>query len=603
VSEPTTLSIALRVRRWADEQKLTLLPEARVPGADAVELARLAALGGVVGAIAGGRTDRWPPELSAWCNAAPVPPSSLIDDIMLALDRDQDVLAAIYERTVTPRHRRQLGTFFTSPPLVEHMLDRAEHMLDRPPGVIVDPGAGVGAFTAAAARRWPKARVLAVDVNLVTLGLLGARLTYDGLEPQVNLILEDFLAWIAGPMTRDPEPWLYLGNPPYTRTQALDAETKARAATLTDGDVRSGHATLSTIFAAAIQSRLRSQDAMCLLLPAAWTHTQSARELREALWKKVWRPLELHRWPSRTRAFVGPGVTATVLSLGPARQRRQPYRFARAEIRGGSVDMSALETRSRQTPCPDPWPGGAGRRGARAAEATVPLSEFCRVRRGVATGANRFFFVSHEIATTLPTGIQRAGLMTLRGAQLERGELDLAAWVRLRERGAACILLDIAEADMADPAVATYIDSGEALGLHERYLCAHRDPWYSLEAMLPPDLIIGPLVARTMHVVRNTVAALPSNSLYGLYAKPDVHEPEIAALQAWLRGADGMAAVQAHGHRLPGGSCKLEPGSLRTLPVPLSILEQQDELSPPRSRGRPLGDESRQAGIKLIQGE
>lgn len=571
---PTNLSIALRIRRWADELRLPPLAEDSVPGADLAERSRLAALGGVVRIIAGARTQRWPAELAAWCDQAPSPPDSLAAEIVVALDRDEDVLAAIYERSVTPRHRRQLGTFFTSAALVEHMLDRADHMLDHSPAVVVDPGAGVGAFTAAAAHRWPDARILAVDVNLVTLGLLGARLAHEGLSSNVTLVHEDFLTWIARSPPGDLGPRLYLGNPPYTRTQALDANTKARAATLTGEDVTSGHATLSTIFAAAIQARLRAQDAMCLLLPAAWTHTRSARELREALWRKVWRPLELHRWPSRTRAFVGPGVTATVLSLGPDRARRQPYRFGRAEIRHGRVRVSALETRSRQTSCPDPWPGGAGRRDVVPTANTVALSELFRVRRGIATGANFFFFVSHEVASALPPSIQRAGLMTLRSLHLERDDLDLAAWVRLRERGAPCVLLDMSEPDAADPIVARYIAKGEEQRLHKRYLCAHREPWYALEPVDPPDLILSPLITHTVRVVRNTVAALPSNSLYGLYTKADVPETNVEAVRDWLAGRDGLAALQAHGHRLPGGSLKLEPGDLRSLPVPLTVLER-----------------------------
>lgn len=583
-SKPTTLSVALRVRRWADRQRMVPLPEARVPGADVVERARLAALGGIVRALVGTRTDRWPVDLAIWCTAAPTPPDPLIDDVMLALDRDQDLLAAIYERAVTPHNRRQLGTFFTAPALVEHMLDRAEHMLDSPPAVIVDPGAGVGAFTAAAARRWPQARILAVDVNLVTLGFLGARLAFEGLERQTNLIRDDFLTWIACSRPSELGPWLYLGNPPYTRTQALDAQTKAQAATLTGGDVANGHATLSTIFAAAIQRRLRPQDAMCLLLPAAWTHTRSARELRKALWSKAWRPLELHCWPSRARAFVGPGVTATVLSLGSTRQRRQPYRFARAEIHDGRVHVSAFEARSRQMPCPDPWPGGTGRRGSRVAERTFPLSELFRIRRGLATGANRFFFVSHAVAATLPPGVQRAGLMTLRGTHMERGSLDLAAWVRLREQGIPCVLLDIREEDVTNVAVARYITRGERLGLHERYLCAHRDPWYSLESLLPPDLIFAPLITNTVHVVRNTVAALPSNSLYGLYANVGVGDAEIKAVEAWLRGPNGLAALHAHGHRFPGGSLKLEPGDLRSLPIPVRTVAGQPDDTQESSR-------------------
>ena len=42
------------------------------------------------------------------------------------------------------------------------------------PASVVDPGAGVGAFTLNAATRW-HAPLVAVDLNVVTLGLLAAR--------------------------------------------------------------------------------------------------------------------------------------------------------------------------------------------------------------------------------------------------------------------------------------------------------------------------------------------------------------------------------------------------------------------------------------------
>jgi hypothetical protein len=164
--------------------------------------------------------------------------------------------------------------------------------------------------------------------------------------------------------------------------------------------------------------------------------------------------------------------------------------------------------------------------------------------------------------------------MTLRGLRFERDDLDLAAWVRLREAGAPCVLLDMSEPDAADPVIARYIAKGEEQRLHKRYLCAHREPWYSLEPVDPPDLILSPLITHTVHIVRNTLAALPSNSLYGLYANADVPEAHVEAVRDWLASRDGLCALQAHGHRLPGGSLKLEPGDLRSLPVPLTVLER-----------------------------
>jgi hypothetical protein len=108
--------------------------------------------------------------------------------------------------------------------------------------------------------------------------------------------------------------------------------------------VTSGHATLSTLFAAAVARQLEPQDAMVLVPPAAWTDTRSARELRAGLWSERLRPLELHRSPTRTRAFTGPSVTATVVGLGARRDRPRP--FVHGIARADSESVAISERRS-----------------------------------------------------------------------------------------------------------------------------------------------------------------------------------------------------------------------------------------------------------------
>lgn len=100
-------------------------------------------------------------------------------------------------------HRPRSGTFFTSRVLVKHMLTTGQRLIGQAPDVVVDPGAGVGAFSLAAASRWPGARVIAVDINLVTLGLLAARLDHAGPADHAELVLGDVVGWLAT-RTRDP---------------------------------------------------------------------------------------------------------------------------------------------------------------------------------------------------------------------------------------------------------------------------------------------------------------------------------------------------------------------------------------------------------------
>jgi predicted RNA methylase len=490
-----------------------------------------------------------------------------------SLDGEDDVLAMIYERAVTPRNRRRLGTFFTPQVLVEHALATGERLLGCAPDVVVDPGAGVGAFSLAAARRWPGARVIAVDINVVTLGLLAARMDHAGLGNRAELILGDFVGWL-GSRSRDANSvWLTVGNPPFTRSQSLDADTKKGAAEAAGDLVASGHATLSTLFAAAVARNLAAQDGMALVLPAAWTYTRSARELRAGLWGKRTRSLELHRWPTSARAFTGPSVTATVIAVGSEQDMPQAFVHGVATVVDDAVVVSDLRQHERSGECPDPLPGGAGRRAIVEATTTCCLGDVFRPRRGVATGANRYFFLTGTEAEALPAAATRPGLCTLRGMSTDQLVFDEAAWRRLSAAGVRCHLLDIDAVLAVDASVAAYLQLGREQRLHERYLCRQREPWFALEEMAVPDALVSPLItSQGVRIVTNAVAAMPSNSLYGLYLCDDVSVEVGERVIGWLRSAAGVQALRDHGRHFAGGSIKLEPRELRSLPIPDALV-------------------------------
>lgn len=570
----------MRVCRWADGEDCEPLGEQLVPGASVHERRRLRALGAIVDALVTGDRSSWPAEIQEWVESAPAAPKRVVELVQEAMEDRSDVLAAIYERAVTPRNRRRLGTFFTSPIMVEHMLSTGERLADRVPHVVVDPGAGVGAFTLAAARRWTQARVIAVDVNVVTLGLLAARLDHAQLSDRAELVLDDFVGWLGRASRGANEVWLTVGNPPFTRSQSLDAETKREAAEAAGDMVSSGHATLSTLFAAAVARQLEPQDSMALVLPVAWTYTRSARELRAGLWSERLRRFELHRWPTKTRAFTGPSVTATVIGLGARQEAPQPFLHGVARVAGETVAISERRSVQRVGECPDPLPGGAGRRRRRGASETIPLEEVLVPRRGIATGANSFFFLTDEEAQLLPTEATRPGICTLRGTPMTQTVLDDRAWRALGRAGARCHLLDIDKTMARDADVAAVLRRGRRLGLHQRYLCRQRHPWFFLEEMDVPDAFVSPLItAHGLRVMWNDVGAMPSNSLYGLFLRESVDLEIGAAVIAWMRSEAGVAALRDHGRQFAGGSIKLEPGELRTLPVPREVVSLDRELT------------------------
>jgi adenine-specific DNA-methyltransferase len=362
---------------------------ADVDGATDAERRLLGALGAVAAAVANEHVASWTDPVRLWAACAPRCPAEITEGVCAALGSGVDPLPALYDVSISRAHRRRLGTVFTPAPVVDHMLDLAAEVMDHEPDCVADPGAGVGAFTVAAARRWPHARVVALDVNVVTLGLLAARIAFeidaesadaDTLR-RIELVHADYLDRLADRFGAGKGRLLTLGNPPYTRIQELPAEYRAKAIALCDGIGVSGHANLAVLFQAATLRHLRKQDASCMVLPGSIDYTAASRGLRRTLWHAS-RPIVMHRTPATTRPFTGNCAQATVVAIGPEDSERSPLRMARVRFDGEAAVVIEDWERERADDEPANW---FWTQRPRRGNQTLPLSELAVVRRGVAT--------------------------------------------------------------------------------------------------------------------------------------------------------------------------------------------------------------------------
>jgi adenine-specific DNA-methyltransferase len=535
----------------------------------------LGALGGIAASVTDGIELIVPQAVREWTTSAPSPPPFLVESVRDWLGRGKDPLGDLYNACVSSVNRRQLGTVFTPDPLVDHMLSVSERQLGRAPVCVVDPGAGVGAFTLAAARRWPDATVIAVDINVVTLGLLATRLCFEiDADPEsasalgrVNLRLADYLDELGDVFAPNaPGPVLVAGNPPYTRVQSLPSAQRQKASQASAGIIDSGHANLAVLFQAATLSQMRSDDASCMVLPGSFVYTHASRGLRRSLWTST-RPVTVHRWPATARAFTGRSVQAAILAIGPEHRRRPPLRLARTELASSSVRViEEWQVVRRATEPPENWFGSTP---PATPKSTVPLTQIARVRRGSATGANEMFFLTNDIASTMPKQVIMPAVLTLR--HFEGHVLDRTAHRELRDRAEKEIgrwLLVIPRDWTLTGTLKSYVESFEEK-VAGRFLPSARTIWYSLTDLPRPQLLLSPLSKDAFKVVLNAVGAVPSNNIYGI---DRIDGGDVSLLADWLRSTTGQRELRRVSHRYPGGSLKLEPGDLGAIRVPTALL-------------------------------
>ncbi len=125
-------------------------------------------------------------------------------------------------------------------------------------------------------------------------------------------------------------------------------------------------------------------------------------------------------------------------------------------------------------------------------DAVATLSDFFKIKRGIATGDNGFFILDAEEITSrdLPAEVFKPILPSPRylpGYEILSDNNGLPLIDR------QLFLLDIRlpedEIGHRFATLASYLEYGRSLGIHERYICRHRTPWYSQENRAPAPIV------------------------------------------------------------------------------------------------------------------
>ena len=121
-----------------------------------------------------------------------------------------------------------------------------------------------------------------------------------------------------------------------------------------------------------------------------------------------------------------------------------------------------------------------------------------------------------------------------------------------------------------------YIDFGEQSKVHERYLCSHRKPWFSMERGKAAPILALVFNRENVRFVLNEADILNLTAYHGIYLNFD-DKLMTKALLCYLN-SDICAEIQKTARREYGGGLhKFEPGDLeKLLVIDVTELKKSD---------------------------
>jgi adenine-specific DNA-methyltransferase len=203
----------------------------------------------------------------------------------------------------------------------------------------------------------------------------------------------------------------------------------------------------------------------------------------------------------------------------------------------------------------------------------VSIDYYGRFSRGIATGANEFFTMSRRKAEEL--AIARSGFLgcITKSAQVKTSVFTDSDYDALEQSGANVLLLNIM--GERTEALRKYIQYGEKMGYHLRYLTRMRTPWYKLERRTAAPLLFGVFSREKFKVVRNLSSAVNLTCYHCFY--PNLFGQQVCdALFLYFQSRAARQILSISMRHYGDGLEKFEPNDLnRALapsPARLSML-------------------------------
>ena len=181
----------------------------------------------------------------------------------------------------------------------------------------------------------------------------------------------------------------------------------------------------------------------------------------------------------------------------------------------------------------------------RLTRVTLPVRDVAGFNIGYVTGDKAFFHPDGETVAKhgLPISSLRPALISSR--RLTGKGLWTAA---LQGPAAERLFLPPADRRALSAGEIAYIAEGEKAGVHRRYKCRIRDPWYVTPGVRVPDLLI-PVFADTPLMLVNDGAYAASNSLLAGYLRAGTARQFASAWYSSLT----LLQVELNVHHLGGG--------------------------------------------------
>jgi len=478
--------------------------------------------------------------------------------------------------------RNRLGQFATPPELASDIVAYAVPLLSPRLKIrFLEPGFGTGPFYSALLRQISPSRIEAA---------VGYEIDPHCAESAERLWKETGLCLYTADFTTTEPPKaeaakfnFVVCNPPYVRhhhlSQIQKRELQRSIARYLNFEMN-GLGGLYTYFMVLSQAWMAKEGVGAWLIPSEFMDVNYGHRVKEFLMERVTLS-RIHRFDPNNVQFGDALVSSAVVffkNSPPPSGHEVEFTFggmlAKPTV-SGSIGLADLRYISKWTVLPQSIPRRNGKHNG------ITLADIFTVKRGLATGCNTFFILTPEQVRqfNLPKKFLKPILPSPRDLETDEIYADENGEPQIQNRR-YLLSCDLPENEVKEkyPVLWRYLEQGLEAGIDKRYLCQHREPWYSQEERPPASFLCTYMGRPTrkskspFRFILNHSKATTANVYLLLYPKPDLaaslsKHPELYHKVWKTLSSIAAETLMEEGRVYGGGLHKLEPKELANVPA------------------------------------
>ncbi len=498
----------------------------------------------------------------------------------------------------TKLERNKLGQFATPPILARDIVDCSKSFLSRKTKIaFIDPAFGTGSFYSALLNAFSKPNIeKAVGYEIDEH--YGKRAILLWKNTPLRLFLKDFTR-VEPPLAEEGQFDLLICNPPYVRHHHVDIDAKDRMRSLILKNIGidlSGLSGFYCYYLCLCHGWMRQNSVAGWLIPSEFMDVNYGKELKKYLSEQV-SLLRIHRFDPNMLQFGDALVSSAVVWFKKTKpSANQSVEFTYGDLKKPSiikkVPLSELKTDAK-------WSRFIYNSEDRFTQSKYRISDFFKIKRGVATGCNDFFVLNAEKAAhyKLPKKFLQPILPSPRYLEATLIQSDIKG-DPIIEGKSYLLKCDLPESHIREkyPKVWDYILEGVKQRVNEGYLCRSRSPWYSQEDRSPSMFLCTYMGRQSegkkipFRFILNHSKAIAANVYLMLYPKDNLKSaidanPKLGvAIWETLKNCSKDFLLR-EGRVYGGGLYKLEPAELgRVSADSIACLLPASSLIPQEAR-------------------